>query len=963
MTSCVRVLSTQTLDSFPSILLVSPNGKKTIVNCGDGCQRIFLEFGQKVSSVDRICLTHLGHETIGGLPGMILTSSDVIKQATENSKNMLKSKVISGGGGVEQKQKQGKPQNNNNNTNTNKGSISSFLTPPPSGPGLTIVGPNGTQNFLRSLRHFMRRDSFRIDVQEGVYKQRGTNCDTNGNNNSNSNSNSNISNQSKKQKRGGKGDNKNKNNTDDNNSFLVQSIAAYTTTKTDNTTTDSTILQSSKKRPRTTEEDRTNLTPPQQQQQQQQQQKSSSYHHKNEHQQPQCHNNNFNQVLSFLFTTPPIVGRFVIEKAKALGIPKGPLYGQLKAGKTITFPNPSSSDKTVTVESHQVVEPGSPGVVVAVLCYTNIYFIDQLQNSNEMKQFQQQQQQQQGKDNNITTDDQNHDKKPVLELIVHMTSRDIFESDTCSTWRKSCYGSCVRHLFVRTETATVIDRQEVATTSCDDIDESLLSPFHSAHSGAQLRSMVCPYVYRSPLQENDVENRLTIDSNRQEQVITHPDIEIERDEETKDEESNVVHAVPLLEYVLLPRPKRGFQNGDVCNQHRKELKNDAQVLLNTSGCIDRANQLLDNGDVDNKSHCIGGEIIFTGTGSAVPCKHRNVSGIYVRMENGNSMLLDIGEGTIGQLLRAKQQQMHRGIGEESLATVLKNIKAVWISHPHADHHLGIIRLLEERKRLVSDSDPIVLIAPPNLLYFLKEYELIEPRVVGSYTFLDCRALTTNSNNDREISPNLHVTLALQRLKDDLGIHSCTTIPVAHCAHSFAVVFHGTAFGSLAYSGDCRPSENFAKIAYNADLLIHEATFANGMEADAVVKRHCTVGEALRIATKMNAKTTVLTHFSQRYPKIPELDFGISNTFSSSTNATTTTTDSALSLPSGMKVIPAFDFMIITPTNIASAAMLTPALQLLYPDDSDDAMGDDTTEKTDAQAALEVPGLFAQSELL
>jgi hypothetical protein len=39
------------------------------------------------------------------------------------------------------------------------------------------------------------------------------------------------------------------------------------------------------------------------------------------------------------------------------------------------------------------------------------------------------------------------------------------------------------------------------------------------------------------------------------------------------------------------------------------------------------------------------------------------------------------------------------------------------------------------------------------------------------------------------------------------------------------------------------------------------------------------------------------------------------------------------------------------------------LQLLYPDDSDDAMGDDTTEKTDAQAALEVPGLFAQSELL
>ncbi|OEU20485.1 Metallo-hydrolase/oxidoreductase [Fragilariopsis cylindrus CCMP1102] len=817
MTSCVRVLSIQALDSFSSILLVSPNGKKTLVNCGDGCQRIFLEFGQKVSTVDRICLTHLGHETIGGLPGMILTSSDVIKQATEKSKSMLKSKISSGGGGVVVQKQQGKQRQ-----------------PPPPGPGLTIVGPNGTQKFLRSLRHFMRRDSFRIEVQEGAYNQSATKC--------------------------GKGDIKNSNHTDDDSSFLVQSIAAYTT-KSDNSTTDSTIIQSKK-------------------------------------------------LLSFLFTTPPIAGKFLIEKAKALGIPKGPLYRRLKAGETITFPNPSSSDKTVTVESHQVVEPSSPGVVVAVLCYPSLDVLNQLQKSNEMKQFQRQEQQQQGKDN-ITTDDQNHDKRPVLELIVHMTSREIFESNTCSTWRKSYYGSCVRHLFVRTETATGIDR--VVTPPCDD-SESLMSPFHSAHSGAQLRSMVCPY--------------------------------IEREETTKDEESNVVYAVPLLEYVLLPRPKRGFQNGDACNQHRKELKNDAQVLLNTSGCLDRANQLLENDRVDNKSHCTGGEILFTGTGSAVPCKHRNVSGIYVRMENGNSMLLDTGEGTIGQLLRAKQQQKHRGIGEESLATVLKNIKAVWISHPHADHHLGIIRLLEERKRLVSDSDPIVLIAPPNLLYFLKEYELIEPRVVGSYMFLDCRTLTTNSNNDRKTSPKHHETLALQRLKDDLGIHSCTSIPVAHCAHSFAVVFHGTAFGSLAYSGDCRPSENFAKIAYNADLLIHEATFANGLEADAVVKRHCTVGEALRIATKMNAKTTVLTHFSQRYPKIPELDF-----------------DNALSLPSGMKVIPAFDFMVITPTNIASAAMLTPALQLLYPDDSDDAMGDDTMEKSEAQAALEVPGLFAQSELL
>lgn len=935
MTSCVRVLSTQTLDSFPSILLVSRNGKKIIVNCGEGCQRVFLEFGQKISTVDRVCLTHLGHETIGGLPGMILTTSDVVKQATENAKSVSKDYR-----NKDQNQFMNKKEKQHN---SNKGSLSSLTLP-----GLSIIGPQGTQKFIRSLRHFMRRDSFRIKVREGVYKQGEINCEIKGNINS--------TNHSKKEKRL-KGDN---NDHNDDDSFLVQSIVAYTKfTTTDSTNlsnkskhTDNAIFQS-KKRPRTTEaakEDHTIFAP-------HQTQKSCSYssNHKNEIQQ-QHHSG---QVLSFLFTTPPIQGKFLIKKAKALGIPKGPLYGQLKAGKTITFPNPSSIDnssdeiKTVTVKSHQVVEPGNPGVVVAVLCYPNFDVLDQLQNSHEMKQFQQQQQQ--GKD--TSNNDQNDAMETKLELIVHMTSQFIFDSDTCNTWRNSFFGICVRHLFVRADTVTGIEQLHAVTTPCNDSDS--LSPFHSAHLGAQLRSRVCSYVYRSPVQEDDIKNRLTTDTTRQVEKIIPFDIEREK---SKVEESNVVHAVPLLEYVLLPRTKRGFQNANICNQQWKELKNDAQVLLNTSGCLARANQVLEKckllpytNDL-NTNHCIGGEILFTGTGSAVPCKHRNVSGIYVRMENGNSMLLDVGEGTIGQLLRAKQHQKYRGIGEESLAVVLKNIKAVWISHPHADHHLGIIRLLEERTRLLSDHDPVVLIAPPNILSFLKEYELIKPRVVGSYTFLDCRALTSNNNNNsQEISPN-HVSLALQRLKKDLGIQSCTAIPVAHCPHSFAVVFHGTAFGSLAYSGDCRPSESFAKIAYNADVLIHEATFADGMEADAVVKRHCTVGEALRIASKMNAKTTVLTHFSQRYPKIPPLQSVAPNIMP----ITAVATDSASSSPPTMKVIPAFDFMIITPTNIASAAMLTPALQLLYPDDT---MGDDAIERSDAQAALEVPGLFAQSELL
>merc|ERR1712238_7025 len=44
-------------------------------------------------------------------------------------------------------------------------------------------------------------------------------------------------------------------------------------------------------------------------------------------------------TTTYIFRTPSIPRRFVLEKAKALGVPLGPLYSQLKAGKSVTFWN------------------------------------------------------------------------------------------------------------------------------------------------------------------------------------------------------------------------------------------------------------------------------------------------------------------------------------------------------------------------------------------------------------------------------------------------------------------------------------------------------------------------------------------------------------------------------------------------------------------------------------------------
>mmetsp|Transcript_5293 Transcript_5293/g.7109 ORF Transcript_5293/g.7109 Transcript_5293/m.7109 type:complete len:548 (+) Transcript_5293:181-1824(+) len=445
----------------------------------------------------------------------------------------------------------------------------------------------------------------------------------------------------------------------------------------------------------------------------------------------------------------------------------------------------------------------------------------------------------------------------------------------------------------------------------------------------------------------------------------------------------------------------------------------------------------------NRNAVSVGELIFTGTGSAVPCKHRNVTGIYLRMNNGNAIMLDIGEGTTGLLLRswkhtAASRRYCKNVDSDNSSFIssfmeefhqrLRGIKAIWISHPHADHHLGLLRLLAERNALCGSNtagsndsvDPVVLIAPPSMFRFLSEYSTVDPSIAGSYTPLDCRDILPVDQNGRDNYNNYNNQNQRQRhpllekLKHDLGVTNCTSVPVSHCAHSYAVVIDGTSFGRVAYSGDCRPSDRFADVGYGADLLIHEATFEDGMEEEAVLKRHCTVGEALTVGKKMFAKSVVLTHFSQRYPRIPPLSNNRVDCPPSDTLNGRSTSDESCSKRQKLNenesrprsddngndcnedksketslqspndddvpVVFAFDFMTLKPSNVRLASRLTTAVRLLYPDDSggiltteekdrnnDDALLDtfDTSSKPlpSAKELLAVPGAFAAKGVL
>jgi ribonuclease Z len=73
---------------------------------------------------------------------------------------------------------------------------------------------------------------------------------------------------------------------------------------------------------------------------------------------------------------------------------------------------------------------------------------------------------------------------------------------------------------------------------------------------------------------------------------------------------------------------------------------------------------------------------------------------------------------------------------------------------------------------------------------------------------------------------------------------------------------------VVYTGDTRPCKETAAIAANADLLVHDATFADEEAERARVTGHSTAREAAQLAHAAQVRRLVLTHLSARYAEDP-----------------------------------------------------------------------------------------------
>ncbi len=275
-------------------------------------------------------------------------------------------------------------------------------------------------------------------------------------------------------------------------------------------------------------------------------------------------------------------------------------------------------------------------------------------------------------------------------------------------------------------------------------------------------------------------------------------------------------------------------------------------------------------------------LTFLGTGGGLPSPQRGVSAI--ALQYGRDILLfDCGEGTQRQFMNASLSFM--------------KISSIFITHLHGDHVLGIPGLIQSMN-LSGRTEPLSVFGPSgtvdllkaslSLGYFNPDYEInayeLRPGDSVEVSGLTIKAIEA----DHTVPAISFIIQEPQRAgkfsksaAKELGIPEGPLYGKLQSGES--IVVNGITIESsmvmgpprkgrkLAYSGDTRPTNLFAEEAKDCDVMIHEATVMVDLADRGLEFGHSSAAAAAEIAKKAGAKKLILTHFSNRYEDLGEIE--------------------------------------------------------------------------------------------
>jgi ribonuclease Z len=270
-------------------------------------------------------------------------------------------------------------------------------------------------------------------------------------------------------------------------------------------------------------------------------------------------------------------------------------------------------------------------------------------------------------------------------------------------------------------------------------------------------------------------------------------------------------------------------------------------------------------------------VTFLGTSGAIPTTERNTSALMVRRE-GERFLFDVGEGT-------QRQMMRFGTGFD--------VSHVFLTHLHGDHVLGLPGLCQtwdfndREEALAVHAPPGSRGAVEDLLgatgarpsYPVRVNEVTPGEVALRGESYEIRAFETQHRTrsvgyalveddrkgrfDRERAEELGVPVGpkFSRLHEGEAVE----LDDGRRVEPEQVVGDPRPGRRVVYTGDTRPTGATAAAAEDADLLVHDATFAADHGDRAPATGHSTAREAARVARDAGVKRLALTHVSSRYP--------------------------------------------------------------------------------------------------
>jgi ribonuclease Z len=263
-------------------------------------------------------------------------------------------------------------------------------------------------------------------------------------------------------------------------------------------------------------------------------------------------------------------------------------------------------------------------------------------------------------------------------------------------------------------------------------------------------------------------------------------------------------------------------------------------------------------------------IFFAGTAGSIPTARRGLPAILVH-RGGDRILFDCGEGTQRQL-----------VSSEGLA----DLTEIFLTHFHADHWLGLPGMLKTFDLRGRDK-PLAVHGPPGLRALLGlvlrmggdvgyELDLVELEagdvlerdgyriapVAVSHRGPGLGYVLFEDERPGVFDPAAAVALGLQPGPEFGRVQRGETI---RGVSPDRVLGPARAGRKLVLSGDTRPCDAIRIAAHQADVLVHEATFAEEESARAAVSGHSTARQAATIARDAEVRMLALNHVSTRHP--------------------------------------------------------------------------------------------------